>query len=513
MTTFEDAAAEKPRSEAIEQPEKFDNQNNEVAVFEDIDPEEERKLVRKLDRVIMPLMALVYFFQYLDKGSINYAAVFGLKTDLKLTGEEFSWVVSLFYLGQLASEYPAAYILSRFHITMFVGATIIVWGGVEMSIGGTQNFHGLAAARFFLGFAEAAVSPAFVIITSNWYRRSEHPIRVATWMSMNGISQIVGALLMYAVGGAKMSIESWRAIFLVFGGLTVACGIVFVLLMPRNTTNAWFLNEREREIATRRLAIDRATRDKAHFDKEQMWEALSSPLTWLYFMMALCVTLTTPILKFSSLVINGFGFSKFRTMLVGLPGGAINFVTVWMSAIIPLLLPGTRVYTAIGLTLIPLAGSTILLALPVNVNGGASWGIVASTWLASCSSAPLCACASLVASNVKGNTKKSIVSAGFFVTYCVGCIVSPQAWQEEDAPRYTKGCILSIASWAALIVTLVIYMTLVKRENSIRDGKAAEGQIEYLSASQVGEGSHTQIGVSVDSDLTDVGDKGFRYNS
>lgn len=63
MTAFEDAAVEKPRSEAIEQPEKFDNQNNEVAVFEDIDPEEERKLVRKLDRVIMPLMALVYFFQ------------------------------------------------------------------------------------------------------------------------------------------------------------------------------------------------------------------------------------------------------------------------------------------------------------------------------------------------------------------------------------------------------------------------------------------------------------------
>ncbi|KAM6507732.1 hypothetical protein FSOLCH5_012931 [Fusarium solani] len=513
MTTFEDAAAEKPRSEAIEQPEKFDNQNNEVAVFEDIDPEEERKLVRKLDRVIMPLMALVYFFQYLDKGSINYAAVFGLKTDLKLTGEEFSWVVSLFYLGQLASEYPAAYILSRFHITIFVGATIVAWGGVEMAIGGTNNFHGLAAARFFLGFAEAAVSPAFVIITSNWYRRSEHPIRVATWMSMNGISQIVGALLMYAVGGAKMSIESWRAIFLIFGGLTAACGIVFVLLMPRDTTTAWFLNEREREIATRRLAIDRSTRDKAHFDKEQMWEALSSPLTWLYFMMALCITLTTPILKFSSLVINGFGFSKFHTMLVGLPGGAINFTTVWMSAIIPLLLPGKRVYTAIGLTLVPLAGSAILLALPVNVNGGASWGIVAATWLAACSSAPLCACASLVASNVKGNTKKSIVSAGFFITYCVGCIVSPQAWQEEDAPRYTKGCILSIASWAALIATLVIYMTLVKRENSIRDGKAAEGQIEYLSASQVGEGSHTQIGVSVDSDLTDIGDKGFRYST
>ncbi|KAF4982674.1 hypothetical protein FDECE_17462 [Fusarium decemcellulare] len=512
MSTIEGKAADRPCSEAIERPEKLDN-NDEVAVFEEIDPDEERELVLKLDRVIMPLMALVYFFQYLDKGSINYAAVFGLKTDLKLTGEEFSWVVSLFYLGQLASQYPAAYVLSRFHITLFVGATIVVWGGVEMAIGATNNFHGLAAARFFLGFAEAAVSPAFVIITSNWYRRSEHPIRVATWISMNGISQIVGALLMYAVGGADMAIESWRAIFLVFGGLTVACGIAFVVLMPRDTTTAWFLKEREREVATRRLAIDRATRDKAHFDRAQMWEALSSPLTWLCFMMALCITLTTPILKFSSLVINGFGFSKFRTMLVGLPGGAINFTTVWLSAIIPRIFPGTRIYTAIGLCLVPLIGSTILLALPVDVNGGASWGIVASTWLAACSSAPLCSCASLVASNVKGNTKKSIVSAGFFITYCVGCIVSPQAWQEEDAPRYTKGCILSIASWVSLIITLAIYMVTVKRKNNIRDQKAAEGRPEYVSGSQVGEGSNIQMGVSIDSDLTDLGDKGFRYST
>lgn len=513
MAVEQEKIGERPTSEAIESPEKFDNQNNEIAIFDEIDPAEEKALVRKLDRVIMPLMAAVYFFQYLDKGSINYAAIFGLKTDLKLTGEEFSWVVSLFYLGQLASEYPAAYVLSRFHITLFVGATIVVWGGVEMAIGSTQNFHGLAAARFFLGFAEAAVSPAFVIITSNWYRRSEHPIRVATWVSMNGISQIVGALLMYAVGGADMAIQSWRAIFLVFGGLTIACGIAFVLLMPRDTTNAWFLNEREREIATRRLAIDRATRDRAHFDRRQMWEALSSPLTWLYFMMALCITLTTPILKFSSLVINGFGFSKFRTMLVGLPGGAINFCTVWLSALIPRMFPGTRIYTAIGLTLVPLVGSIVLLSLPVHADGGASWGIVAATWLAACSSAPLCACAGLMASNVKGNTKKSIVSAGFFITYCVGCIVSPQAWQEEDAPRYTKGCILSIASWIAMLVTLSTYMVLIKRKNSTRDAKAAEGRVEYLSQSRLGEGSHTQIGVSVDSDLTDLGDKGFRYST
>lgn len=196
---------------------------------------------------------------------------------------------------------------------------------------------------------------------------------------------------------------------------------------------------------------------------------------------------------------------------MGLAGGAINFITVWMSALFPLFFPGSRIYTAIGLTLIPLIGSAILLALPVH--RGHSWGIVASTWLAACSSAPLCACASLMASNVKGNTKKSIVSARFFITYCVGCIVSPQAWNQQDAPRYTKGCILSIASWVALVVTLVVYGVLIKRENSIRDARAAEGHIEYLSGTQAAEGSHTQLGVAVDSDVTDLGDKGFRYTT
>lgn len=102
----------------------FPEKPHEANNLEPIDPEEERRLVRKLDRYIMPMMAIVYFFQYLDKQSINYAAVFGLNEDLKLTGEQFSWAVSLFYFGQLVSEYPAAYLMSRLPITRFVGVTM-----------------------------------------------------------------------------------------------------------------------------------------------------------------------------------------------------------------------------------------------------------------------------------------------------------------------------------------------------------------------------------------------------
>ncbi|TID04272.1 putative transporter [Colletotrichum higginsianum] len=502
---------EDPPAALAEELEMGKKQDEEHVAFEQIDPEEEAALVRKLDRVLMPLMAFVYFFQYLDKQSINYASVFGLRQDLWLTGQDYSWAISLFYFGQLCSEYPAAYLMGRLPITLFVGVTIVVWGGVEMCLGAARDFRGLAAARFFLGFAEGAVSPAFIVITSNWYRRREHPVRVATWVSMSGVSQVLGGLMMYGIGGAAgLAMDRWRVMFLVSGGLTSACGIAFCALMPRDTTTAWFLSEREREVATRRLALDRGTRDRAEFNAKQMFEALRQPVTWMYMMMALCITLTTPILKFSSLVINGFGYSPFTTMLVGLPGGAISFVTIWASALIPRFFPGTRVYTSMGLSLVPLLGSAMLLALPLK---GAEWAIVASTWLAACCSALLSSSASMMASNVKGNTKKSVVSAGFFVVYCVGCIVSPQAWTEADAPRYTKGCVLSIASWAALVVTYGVYGAALRRENARRDALAAEGRYEYDAGGHGGSGAEAvQMGVAVDSDLTDVQDKAFRYS-
>lgn len=235
----------------------------------------------------------------LDKSTINQAAIFGLRADLQLSGEEFSWVVSLFYLGQLVSEYPAAFLLSRLPITLYVGVTVVIWGGVNMCMGSIHNFKGLAVTRFFLGFSEGTVSPAFIILTSIWYKRREHPIRTAAWISMNGVSQIVGALIMYGIGHSEMKLAPWRSLFLICGGLTSAVGILFIIAMPRDTMTAWFLNEREREVATQRLAIDRATRDRAEFNKHQVREALTCSMTWIYFFIALCITLNTPILKVS----------------------------------------------------------------------------------------------------------------------------------------------------------------------------------------------------------------------
>ncbi|KEF61350.1 uncharacterized protein A1O9_02916 [Exophiala aquamarina CBS 119918] len=273
----------------------------EAAPIYAVDQLEQKKVVCKLDRVLLPLMAFI-----ISSNSINYAAVFGFRTDLKLTGSEFSWAVSLFYFGRLCAQYTAAYLLSRMRITHFVGIAIVLWGGVEMCLGTVHSFKGLAAVRFLLGFFEGAVSPAFVIITSNWYCRREHPVRVA----------YVG----------------------------------FILLHPE-----FFLL-----LTTERVALDRTTRDHTNFDCLQAREAFTDYRTLLYGLIALTIIMPTAIVKFSPIVIQGFGFSKFQTMLVGLLGGALAFILVWVGPLVPLYYPNARCFTGMFLAFCPMLGSLLL---------------------------------------------------------------------------------------------------------------------------------------------------------
>jgi hypothetical protein len=106
-----------------------------------------------------------------------------------------------------------------------------------------------------------------------------------------------------------------------------------------------------------------------------------------------------------------------------------------------------------------------------------------------------------MASNVRGNTKKSVVGAVFFVMYCVGCISSPQLWQARDAPRYRKGCITSVCSWGLLIVLLSIFYITARQSNMKKDARTSS-----LEGSQIPE-----TVVTVDSDLTEKQDTRFRY--
>ncbi|KAE8378636.1 major facilitator superfamily domain-containing protein [Aspergillus bertholletiae] len=462
--------------------------------------EEEKAVVRKIDMTILPFLCFVFFLQYLDKQSLSYAGVFGLIEDLNLTSTQYSWCSSIFYVGQLVAEYPFIYLMSRLPLTKFVGVTVIVWGGVCMCLAAPKSYAGFAAVRFLLGFSEGAVSPAFVTITSIWYRQSEHTTRTAFWISMNGLAQVIGCLLMYGIGkNTSLSIAPWRVLFLICGAMTLAAGVCFLLLMPNGPEDAWFLNAREKEVLRQRMAQDHEGGDKTSFSIPQLKETLLDPKAWLVFWFGVLVTMQSPVLTFASLVINSLGYSKLQTMLYTAPSGAVQVTLLWIGTALAAALPRQRTLVILMLIIPPLIGTVFLFKLDLT----AQWGMIAMSWLASCITASMSILLSLSASNVKGNTKRAIVNTMFFIGYCAGCIGSPQLWTKK--PRYTEGVITSIVTWCLLFVTVIIYRVLCMWDNKQREAKAG-ADVDMSEGGAVLEENGLQS-----ADLTDKNDRSFRY--
>ncbi|KAH7035851.1 major facilitator superfamily transporter [Microdochium trichocladiopsis] len=474
-------------------------------------PEEERQVLRKIDCVILPMMCFVFFMQYLDKQSLSYAAVFGLITDLKMTSVQYSWCSSIFYVGQLVAEYPFIYLMSKLPLTKFVGATVIIWGAVCLCLAAPQNFAGFAAVRFLLGFTEGAVSPAFVTMTSIWYQKSEHATRTALWVSMNGIAQVFGCLIMYGIGhNSSLALQPWRTMFLVCGAMTTFAGLLFYFLMPNGPKDAWFLTAREKEVLSLRMAKDRDGGDKTSFSTAQLSEALKDPKAWFVFWFGVLVTMQSPVLTFASLVINTIGYDKFQTMLYTAPSGAIQVVFLWIGVFLCWLFPRDRTLVVLVLIIPPLIGNVLLMKLSLN----SGWGMIAASWMASCITAVMSPLLSLTASNVKGNTKRSVVSCMFFIGYCAGCIASPQLWTEK--PRYFNGVVTALVTWCLLFVVVIAYRVVCQRDNARRDKAMAERgeSLDDENSRRGGSGGAVVLDKNglPKTDLTDKEDVYFRYS-
>lgn len=132
------------------------------------DKEKNRRLVRKIDLIVLPLLAGTYVLQYIDKQALSYAAVFDLFPSTGVTQTQYSWFASIFYLAYLVAEYPWVYLAQKTRMGKVVAGCVLSWGSVLMITAACSNFQGLAACRFLLGAFEAPITTCFMMMVSMW---------------------------------------------------------------------------------------------------------------------------------------------------------------------------------------------------------------------------------------------------------------------------------------------------------------------------------------------------------
>ncbi|RDW84312.1 MFS allantoate transporter-like protein [Coleophoma cylindrospora] len=436
-------------------------------------PEMEKKLLRKIDWNLMPMLCVVYGLNYLDKTTLSYASIMGIKTAIDLKGTNYQWLGSMFYIGYLFWEYPTNRLLQRLPLAKYSSACIILWGLTLCCMAATKNFAGAVAVRFLLGVFEAAVSPGFALFTSQWYTRAEQGLRVGIWFSFNGFAQILGGLVAYgiAVGVEKhgAAIASWKIIFIAIGLLTAAIGCLFLYFMPDNQLNARFLTPLERLMAVERIRKNQQGVGNKHFKWYQLKEALLDPMTWAIFFYALVADIPNGgISNFFSQLIVSFGYTANESLLYGTPGGAVEVVALIACGYLGDKL-NNRILVSMSGLIISIIGMLLIVCLPLSNNSGR----LAGYYLTQASPTPFVALLSLIASNVAGYTKKTTVAAVYLMGYCVGNIIGPQTFRPQDAPRYKPAEITIIVCWAACLVDLAFIYWYYRYQNKKNEQKRA----------------------------------------
>ncbi|KAF7192467.1 putative transporter, partial [Pseudocercospora fuligena] len=416
-----------------------------------------RSILWKIDMRLMPLV--------IDKTTLGYAAVFGVKSDVNLSGTEYSWVSALFYLGYLFWEYPTSVMLQKFPIAKFMSGTVVVWGIVLMCHAAAHDFPGLAAARTFLGAMEASINPGTMLLFSMWYKRIEQPFRMGIWVGSAGVGYVLAGIASFGIGHIGGSLASWRYIFLIWGAITTFWGILVLLVLPDSPLKARFLSAPERQLVLARVKENNTGLENKQWKLEQFIEALTDIKTWLLFIFA--VTSNSPnggLTNFQSLIIKGMGFSTLQTTLIQMPSGAVQFVVCTGATYFASRYSNARLAIML-ICLIPfLAGTIGTWLVPQSI----PYGRLVCLWISFSYTATWTLSMSVATANTAGHTKKITTNAILLIGYCLGNFIGPFFFLSSQAPRYSLGVGMMFFCIGVQVLCITGIWVLLWRRNAAR---------------------------------------------
>ena len=127
-----------------------------------IDPAAERRLVWKFDLRILPVLALMYLFNSLDKSNLGNAKTAGLEKTLKLKGDQYNIILSVFFVPYVLTAPFLGIAGKKYGPSRILPCMMFFFGCFTLLVVAVKNFGGLMAIRWFLGMSESAFFPLVI---------------------------------------------------------------------------------------------------------------------------------------------------------------------------------------------------------------------------------------------------------------------------------------------------------------------------------------------------------------
>jgi MFS family permease len=238
-------------SSEIEKGDVLAHESGQPLRHEDIDPAIEKRVVRKLDRRVVPLVMALYLLAFLDRSNIGNARIAGMEEDLHLTGDRYDWLLTIFYISYITFQWQAlCWKIIPPH--MWAAFCVFGWGLVSTVQAGANSWGAMMALRFIMGATEAGYGPGIPYLLSFFYPRHEVGLRQGIFLSAAPLANTFAGALAYGITSGHGSLANWRILFLVEGLPTLAMVPIAYFFLPDSPDKMRSLMPEEKAVAKAR---------------------------------------------------------------------------------------------------------------------------------------------------------------------------------------------------------------------------------------------------------------------
>ncbi|KAH7169914.1 major facilitator superfamily domain-containing protein [Dactylonectria macrodidyma] len=451
----------------------------------EFDAKAEARLRRKIDLYIVPTVAIIYLFCFIDRANIGNARLAGFEADLNLTGFDYNQILSIFYVSYIVFEIPSNLACKWIGPGWFLPCITLCFGIVTVSFAFVSTLEAACGVRFLLGLFEAGMLPGIAYYLSRWYRRDELAFRLSLYIVMSSLAGAFGGLLASAILTLDNfgSTRRWQMIFAIEGIITICLALIsFFTLTDRPETARW-LTEEEKELAIARVKSERVgtTEVLDKLNSKKVLAGIWNPVTISSAFVFLLGNVTVQGLAFFAPTIVRTIYPEKSTVAVQLftvppyiVGGffilLINFLS-WKT--------GRRNLFLIISAPPIMVGYTIFLATTnPQARYGATFLIVSGAF----NSGALCN--AQVSANVVSDTARSSAIATNVMFGNIGGLIASWSYLSTDSPNYHIGNGLNLGTSSIMLITVVLLQIWATSDNRKRNSKV-DVELAGLQASDV----------------------------
>lgn len=106
----------------------IDSQSTSDDGLSSIDAAADKRLVRKLDIHVIPIIAFLYMCSFLDRINIGNARIQGLEEDLNMEGQDFNIALLIFFVPYILLEVPSNLLLRKLSPSTWLSSLMVCWG-------------------------------------------------------------------------------------------------------------------------------------------------------------------------------------------------------------------------------------------------------------------------------------------------------------------------------------------------------------------------------------------------